>query len=199
MTLNAPPSVSLMQPIQVANNKYDMTIAALPAFVSSRTTDNPAFVLGFSLGIVVVLSILFTSAAVYQHRKDKAAAAAEIQRQQQHAQVVNAAKDAHERTIAYACHQLRNPLQSIVGSISFLKEQFANNESCREDITAIAGAASDMSRVIDDISDWVKVSVGQLELKLEPVSLLSLLGSVVSGNGCHDLNLSDTVVSPVRL
>jgi signal transduction histidine kinase len=151
--------------------------------VESRSTENPQIVLGFSLGIVVILIVLFILLGVYQHRKDEAAAAAEIQRQQQHTQLVNAAKEAHEKTIAYACHQLRNPLQSIVGSIGFLKERFANNESCREDITAIAGAASDMSRVIDDISDLVKVSVGQLELKLEPVSLLSLLSSVVSGSG----------------
>ena len=36
-----------------------------------------------------------------------------------------------------------------------------------------------MRRVIDDISDWVKVSVGKLELSIEPVLLDALLKEVV--------------------
>jgi signal transduction histidine kinase len=180
-------------------------VAALPEFTSSRSTNSPQVVLGYSLATAGVLIILFALMGFYQYKRDIATTQAELDRRRQRAQVVNAAKEAHEKTIAYACHQLRNPLQSIVGSISFLKEQFANNESCREDITAIAGAASDMSRVIDDISDWVKVSVGQLELKLEPVSLKSLLEDVVSITAkfecctgtCYRYQLSLLVPRPV--
>jgi signal transduction histidine kinase len=167
------------QYVTLANRVFRVTMAALPEFSDKRSTSNPSIVLGFSVGIVVVLVALFASLGFYQYKKDMAVAKADAERRQQTALVMNAAKDAHEKTIAYACHQLRNPLQSIVGSISFLKERFLKDDDCYEDISAIAGAASDMSRVIDDISDWVKVSVGQLELNLEAVTLKSLLEDVV--------------------
>lgn len=74
----------------------------------------------------------------------------------------------------------RNPLQSVLGSISFLREQFDESSECYEDIAAITVAATDMARVVSDISDWVKVSEGQLRLELKPEKVLLLLDTVVS-------------------
>jgi signal transduction histidine kinase len=76
---------------------------------------------------------------------------------------------------------LRNPLQSVLGSVGFLKDKIPKSDESYEDVTAIATGALDMARVVNDISDWVKVSVGQLELKRAPQLLQPLLDDVVSG------------------
>ena len=72
-----------------------------------------------------------------------------------------------------------NPLQAVMGAIDFLKDTFAPDDERVEDVQAILTGTADMKRVLDDISEWVKVSVGQLELKPEPTSLMPLLQSTV--------------------
>ena len=79
----------------------------MPSFVSARQTSNPEFVLGFSLGIVLVLVALFALMALYVYAREKQSARVEEERRKHHTLLVKAAKEAHERTIAYACHQLR--------------------------------------------------------------------------------------------
>ena len=68
----------------------------------------------------------------------------------------------------------------MLGSVYFLQERFTQDSDCYEDIAAIASGAADMKKVVDDISDWVKVSVGQLDLKLQPVSVTDIVNDVVS-------------------
>lgn len=90
----------------------------------------------------------------------------------------------------------RNPLQAVMGSISFLRERYGKDSDSLEDISAITAAAADMARVIDDISDWVKVSVGQLELQRQPVQLQPLLDEVLrlySGYSSMTLLITATV------
>ncbi len=81
----------------------------------------------------------------------------------------------------------RNPLQVIMGNLQFLKEQLfgasrggnPDASALMEDINAISSGAQDMKQVVDNISDWVKVSVGKLELQPQPTSLSALLSGVV--------------------
>ncbi len=87
--------------------QFRLQVAAMPAFLNARYTSNPRFVLGFSLGIVLVLVALFALLAWYVFAREKQSRKAEDQRRKQHSLLVKAAKEAHERTIAYACHQLR--------------------------------------------------------------------------------------------
>ena len=68
----------------------------------------------------------------------------------------------------------------MLGSVYFLQERFSKDSDCYEDIAAIASGAADMKKVVDDISDWVKVSVGQLELKLQPTMVYDIVDDVVS-------------------
>lgn len=165
------------------------------------------------MSIVVVLVVLFGLTLVYFRHREKQQLQAEANRRLQELQVINAAKEAHEKTISYACHQLRlvlyracnsvqdaaqctrapgrplgilsrlndrNPLQAVLGSISFLRDQFDESSACFEDIAAITVAATDMARVVSDLSDWVKVSEGQLKLQRRPELVTSLLNDLVS-------------------
>jgi hypothetical protein len=84
-----------------------MTIAALPNFIRSRRSDNPVYVLAFALGTNIAVILLFVLASVYW-RKDALARERLLLAAEQHQRrLMETAKDAHEKTIAYACHQLR--------------------------------------------------------------------------------------------
>lgn len=86
---------------------FTLKVTALPEYISNRRTTNPQFLLGTSLFIVVVILTLITATLLYFRRREAQHLQAEADRRQQEVQVINAAKEAHEKTIAYACHQLR--------------------------------------------------------------------------------------------
>ena len=83
------------------------TFIALPQFVERRRTRNPLYVLGFSVGVVVTMLLLFVGLGAYLYRMDRERVASDMERREQEVKVIAAAKDAHEKTIAYATHQLR--------------------------------------------------------------------------------------------
>lgn len=170
-----------LQDFKLTTHTLRFTFAALPEFISSRATQGPAAILALSLSLVCVLLVLFILSGTYLHLQERRQTAAQLEKQKQQSAIIRAAKEAHERTIAYACHQLRNPLQAVLGSVDFLRERFTRSDDCYEDVAAISTGALDMKKVIDDISDWVNVSVGRLQLNLQPTRLSSLVTDVVSG------------------
>lgn len=74
----------------------------------------------------------------------------------------------------------RNPLHALTGAVGFIREQVRNGDSIFEDVVTIKSCATQMSRLIDDIMDWSKVSVGKLELQYGNVNLVSLGKQLVS-------------------
>lgn len=97
----------LLQNVTFGDRNFQLSIIAQPEFITSRRTQNPEFVLGFSLSIVFVLVILFALLGAYLHWREMQRGKEEAEKRKQHALLITAAKEAHEKTIAYACHQLR--------------------------------------------------------------------------------------------
>ena len=96
-----------VQPLTFGDRVFDVTVAARPEFISVRRTDMPDIVLGVCIGIVVVLVVLITVVGMALYRKQKEAMMKRAREEQHRLSIVEASKLAHERTIAYACHQLR--------------------------------------------------------------------------------------------
>ena len=95
------------QPLSFGDRVFDVTVAARPEFINVRRTDMPDIVLGVCIGIVVVLVVLITIVGMVLYRKQKEAMMKRAREEQHRLSIVEASKLAHERTIAYACHQLR--------------------------------------------------------------------------------------------
>ncbi len=84
-----------------------MIVVALPRFTESRRTHNPAYVFSFALAMILLLVALFLVVAVYMHLHQAARSRQLLAASQHQRKLMQIAKDAHEKTIAYACHQLR--------------------------------------------------------------------------------------------
>jgi malonyl CoA-acyl carrier protein transacylase len=96
-----------IQALHIFGRTCDVVIAARPSFIARRRTTMPLSVLGLSVGIVLVVVCLLSAVlALHQHRVRGEMKQRQL-REEHQLNVVNAAKEAHERTIAYACHQLR--------------------------------------------------------------------------------------------
>ena len=76
-----------------------------------------------------------------------------------------AARLAHEKTLGYACHELRNPLHGMSASAGFLRDAIPATSELYEDVQAIVMGTEHMHRLVNDVLDWDKLKAGKLVLK----------------------------------
>jgi hypothetical protein len=96
-----------VQTISIANLRIRVTIAALPEFTATRRTNNPELLVVFAGVMTLALLTVFAVVIVHLDKHERLRVAS-IQAAEQHQRkLADAARDAHEKTIAYACHQLR--------------------------------------------------------------------------------------------
>ncbi len=81
------------------------------------------------------------------------------------------------------CECFRNPLHALTDSANFIMESCKADDDIYEDVSIIVSGALQMSRLLVSIMDWSKVSVGQLQLKHENISVANVLRQMVSEGG----------------
>ncbi|MDW8465537.1 MAG: tetratricopeptide repeat-containing sensor histidine kinase [Chloroherpetonaceae bacterium] len=81
--------------------------------------------------------------------------------------------------LSIASHDLRNPLQSIIGFTLLIKEKYADDKALVTSLEKIERAAERMLRLIHDLLATAALDAGKLTLKQEIVSVDELLHSVV--------------------
>ncbi len=81
--------------------------------------------------------------------------------------------------VSIICHDLKDPLASIVMGAGFLKKTIPNNEeearSSRRVVEAIARSADRMNQVISDFHDLSKLEMGALEIDVRPCDVVAAL------------------------
>ena len=106
------PSTSVVgfdvQSLRFGMRELSVTMVALPEFVSARRTNLPEVVLAFCLVLVTVLVGLIVVGAAIHNARVKAEEQRRSVEEQHKASLLKASTQAYERTIAYACHQLRS-------------------------------------------------------------------------------------------
>ena len=92
-----------VQAITIGNRQLQVTIIALPSFISARGS-TAKWVLTFSVLSVVATSFAF---AVIVYFRNTSVTKQALMEEHHKKRMLEATKAAHEKTIAYACHQLR--------------------------------------------------------------------------------------------
>ena len=83
--------------------------------------------------------------------------------------------------IAVVCHDLKDPLASIVMGAGFLKKTIPTDDAAaRRVIEAIARSADRMSRIVTDFHDLAKLEAGNLPLEVRPCDVGAVLQSMAS-------------------
>ena len=96
-----------VQHLKFGGRALSVQIAARPEFVAGRRSTMPSFVLAFAIGMVVIVVSLLALMALVQFTREQPELRRRIMQEQHKMSLVEASKAAHEKTIAYACHQLR--------------------------------------------------------------------------------------------
>ena len=96
------------QALQFGDRSFDVTIAAMPHYIASRKSSLPEFVVAFAVTLVVFAVGFVATAAIAVVVREHGIAERRLLQEVHKQAVIEASKEAHERTIAYACHQLRS-------------------------------------------------------------------------------------------
>lgn len=93
---------------------------------------------------------------------------------------LRAATDAKSAFLSTMSHELRTPLHSIIGFSSLMAEGMSGslNEEQRSQITIIHDSAVRLLELINDVLDLSKIESGWEEVRLEPVIIAELVGSL---------------------
>ncbi len=91
---------------------------------------------------------------------------------------------ARSRFLAAASHELRNPLNSIIGFCHVLRERGGLNEAQTEDVLLIESAGDQLLRRVDDILDLSRIEAGEEQpLDPRPLDLARLAAEVLEARG----------------
>lgn len=97
--------------------------------------------------------------------------------------------------LAVMSHEMRTPLNPVIGFASLLEDQLANEEQ-RDYVQTIIKSSECLLRLIEDILTYAKLDRSSLEPKTEPFSLIDLCHSVITDFQAQSTHLSLELAGP---
>ncbi len=104
-------------------------------------------------------------------------AGVELRAAKERAEAANIAKT---EFVAMSSHEMRTPLNAILGSVSLAMDPTAGHGEIQDHLRRIESNAETLLRFISDMMDWSKVEVGQFTIERAPVSLRDCLMDVLA-------------------
>ena len=92
------------------------------------------------------------------------------------ADTANRSKDLFLATLS---HEMRTPLNSVLGWVSVLRRAAYNQEDVREGLEVIERSAKAQARLIEDVLDVSRIIAGKLQLDIRPADLVSIIHAAV--------------------
>lgn len=82
--------------------------------------------------------------------------------------------------LSIAAHDLKNPLNIILGFSSLIKNDIPENSESTEYLESIRKSSDDMLEIISKLLDSAAIETGKLKLEMESVNLIHIVDSVVN-------------------
>ena len=135
--------------------------------------------------IIVAATITITMTALQRSRALAESRAAELKRlneevgrsyndERERRRLAELMTQAREEVLAVVAHDLRNPLNVIVGSADLLIQERLDRAKKKELLTVMLRSAKQMNRLIADLLDTVRLQSGKFTLDLEEVPVRSI-------------------------
>lgn len=148
-------------------------------FVVDDAGDSITRLLPFQTGLLLNI-VLFLVALAIRYRglqAELAVQAAASRRAEQRAMEEQAANRAKSEFLATISHEIRSPMNAVLGFTALLKGTELTPEQ-RDHVNTIAQGSESLIALIDDVLDFSKIEAGHVTLDPQPVSVESIVTDV---------------------
>jgi PAS domain S-box-containing protein len=121
-----------------------------------------------------------------------------LAREQQARLDAESANQAKDRFLAMVSHELRSPLNAILGWTHLIKSRKVSTQMAAKAIDVIERNATHQARMIEDLLDFSRIVAGNLRLRVERVRLKDIIQNVVDSLTLAAEETSVTVTCDVR-
>lgn len=98
----------------------------------------------------------------------------------QERKAVDAAAAARSRQVAQLCHEMRNPLNGAMGSLTLLQATLPADGDHAESIATAQLCCAQLRRTLDDIVDFDRIAAGKLTIVHRPFNVHDTFAAVIS-------------------
>lgn len=101
----------------------------------------------------------------------------EVKRRQEAERKANEANEAKSRFLSFISHEMRSPLNAVIGFSEELIETLNNDAlaQCREDASRIRGASGHLLDLINNLLDLSRIEAGKMPLNLDELALVPFI------------------------
>ena len=90
-----------------------------------------------------------------------------------------AATHARTEQLSFLCHEIRNPLNGVIGYTAFLEETLLSSEQA-ELVNTTQQCCMQLRRIVNDVLDLSSIEQGNVEMENAPFSVVDLVATVMS-------------------
>jgi len=94
-------------------------------------------------------------------------------------EIAEEANHAKDEFIALVSHELRSPLNAMLGWTRILQDQKPDEQTKNHALDVIVRNARSQSRLIEDLLDIARVGKGKLRLEMQPTELIPIINAAV--------------------
>ncbi len=127
----------------------------------------------FSIGLIVLISfmLIVLIIGVFVFRMKTAQSKFEVAK-------AEAANEAKSMFLSQVSHDIRTPINAIVGMLDIIERNKGNQEKMEDCLSKINVSTVHLLTLINDVLDLNKLESGKLEIINEPIDLVDVLGEV---------------------
>ncbi|PYM87532.1 MAG: hypothetical protein DME13_05810 [Candidatus Rokuibacteriota bacterium] len=159
-----------------------LAVASLLAYVLSNRITAPIVALAESLKRSSDLTPTPASASAVEEIEELRRALEEATRHRIAGEALREADRRKDEFLAMVSHELRNPLNAMLGWLRLLRGGTLDAPATRRGLDVIERSVHQQGRLISDLLDVSRIVAGKLTLKMEPVDLPALVGGVVESS-----------------
>jgi signal transduction histidine kinase/ActR/RegA family two-component response regulator len=157
--------------------------------LGANTTNVMNFVIAYFTAVAVILMIVFTllMSAAMTNRNDRALMAKQEEANRYLAQAADdasAASAAKSEFLSHMSHDIRTPINGIVGMTSIAMKEVDDPNRVRECLGKIGGAADHLLTLVNDVLDMSRIESGRIEIARDPMDIRTVIencNSIISG------------------
>ena len=167
-------------------------IAGRGPFAPDASTENLLELQVFLLAVSIPVLLL---ASLIEQQRRTAAALTDIEKRKSVETALRESNQRKDEFLAMLGHELRNPLAPISIALQILREAPPASRDAAWARESIGRQLSHMTRLLDDLLDISRVTLGKIELQLAPVSVGQVIASAVEAtrplidSGAHQLTV----------